>query len=108
MTTTPPAQPAEPKYIDRPEISEVYADRLEHVFFDGLTLRLEFTVTRTEADQGTRSGAMKTPKRWAYTSARVVMSGRSVVQMLNKMLELQALMTEHGLVETRRRDAESS
>lgn len=101
MTSAKRAQSAEPKYIDRPEISEVYADRLEHVFFDGMTLRLEFTVTRTEAEAGSGTAPVNERKRWSYTSARIVMSGRAAVGLLNKMHELQALMTRQGLLETR-------
>ncbi|RAK52257.1 hypothetical protein [Phenylobacterium deserti] len=97
---TPNGAASQPRYIDRPEITEVFADRLEHVFFDGVTLRMEFTVVRTEAESGaTRS--VEAPKQWAYTASRVVMSGRSVVQLLNKMHELQALMTRQGLIEAR-------
>jgi len=99
--TTPKAAASQPRYIDRPEISEIFADRLEHVFFDGVTLRLEFTVVRAEPSEPGATRPVEEPRQWAYTASRIVMSGRSVVQLLNKMHELQALMTRQGLIETR-------
>lgn len=89
----------EPKYIDRPEVSEVFADRLEHLFFDGATLRMEFTVTRTDPAGATPGKPMREAKRWSYTACRIVLSGRGAAELLNKMQELQGLMLQHGLLQ---------
>jgi|GEM_PF-1063298 len=87
-----------PKYIDRPEISEVFADRLEHLFFDGASVRMEFTVTRTDQAPSTAqpsSGA----RQWAYTAARIVLSARGAAEMLNMMQELHGLMLKQGYIQ---------
>jgi hypothetical protein len=56
-TTTSPAPAAQNeqrtatiRYIDRPEIGEVFADSVTGLLYDGQTLRMEFAVTRC-ADQ---------------------------------------------------------
>ncbi|HKR88025.1 MAG TPA: hypothetical protein VJS38_07600, partial [Phenylobacterium sp.] len=68
--------PTGPKYIDRPEVSEVFADRLEHLFFDGGTVRMEFTVTRTDPAHSGPGHVMTEPRQWSYTACRVVLSAR--------------------------------
>src|SRR5438067_11498503 len=95
---SPANGPPEPKYIDRPEISEVFADRLEHLSFDGVTVRMEFTIVRTEpmhAPPGKPAGPVK---RWSYTACRVILSPLGAAEMLNKMQELQAVLIQHGVV----------
>ena len=88
-----------PKYIDRPEISEVFADRLEHLFFDGASVRMEFTVTRTD-QAPTQGGQSKGDARqWSYTAARIVLSARGAAEMLNMMQELNALMLKQGYLQ---------
>ena len=89
-----------PKYIDRPEVSEVFADRLEHLFFDGATVRMEFTVTRTDAATTTPGGQPgKDGRQWAYTASRIVLSARGAAEMLNMMRELHGLMLQQGYIQ---------
>ena len=91
---------AKPKYIDRPEVSEVFADRLEHLFFDGATVRMEFTVTRTDPATTTASGQpAKDGRQWAYTASRIVLSARGAAEMLNMMRELHGLMLQQGYIQ---------
>ena len=42
----PVQQTATIRYIDRPEIDEVFADAVTGLLYDGQTLRMEFAVTR--------------------------------------------------------------
>jgi hypothetical protein len=93
--------PPEPKYIDRPEISEVFADRLEHLFFDGGLVRMEFTVTRTDPAQSAPGRPMAEPRQWSYTACRIVLSARGMAEMLNKMQELQRVMLQQGVLQAR-------
>ena len=91
---------SKPKYIDRPEVSEVFADRLEHLFFDGATVRMEFTVTRTDSATATPSGQpAKDGRQWAYTASRIVLSARGAAEMLNMMRELHGLMVQQGYLQ---------
>lgn len=88
-----------PKYIDRPEISEVFADRLEHLFFDGATVRMEFTVTRTDQAPTPAGQAKGDARQWSYTAARIVLSARGAAEMLNMMQELHGLMLKQGYLQ---------
>lgn len=99
--TAKSSNPPGPKYIDRPEISEVFADRLEHLFIDGATIRMEFTVTRTDPAQSPAGTPIADPKQWSYTACRVVLSMRGAAEMLEKMRDLQGLMLQHGFLQPR-------
>jgi hypothetical protein len=101
------AGPPEPKYIDRPEISEVFADRLEHLFFDGGLVRMEFTVTRTDPAESAPGKPMTEPKQWSYTACRVVLAARGMAEMLNKMQELQRVMLAQGVLQARPNESAS-
>jgi hypothetical protein len=82
-----------PTYIDRPEVSEVFADRLQSMHFDGSTIRMEFCVVRLEDPS---SGEDR--KAWAYPACRVVLSARGAAEMLKQMSELQAALVRQGLL----------
>ena len=84
MTVKPTApSPPKRKYIDRPEIAEVFADGLERLTFDGSSLRLEFVVIRQDEQGG---------DLWAYTAARLVLSPQGVSDMMDKLTRLQAAL----------------
>jgi hypothetical protein len=105
MQMKPPGNgPPEPKYIDRPEISEVFADRLEHLSFDGVTVRMEFTIVRTEPALTTPGKPAGPIKRWSYTACRVILSPLGAAEMLNKMQELQGVLLQHGVVQPKPAD----
>jgi hypothetical protein len=89
------------KYIDRPEVSEVFADRLEHLFFDGTTVRMEFTVTRTDPAQVVAGKPAAQPRQWSYTACRVVLSARGAGELLSKMQELHAVLLQQGVLQPR-------
>ena len=91
--------PSKPKYIDRPEVSEVFADRLEHLFFDGATVRMEFTVTRTDQAPPPGGQAQGDARQWSYTASRIVLSARGAAEMLNMMQELHGLMLKQGYLQ---------
>jgi len=82
-----------PTHFDRPEVGETFADRVVSVIFDGNVVRMEFAVSRYE--QGKSGEPMK---EWSYTAARVVLSLRGAVEMLNQMHRLRAALEEKGLL----------
>jgi hypothetical protein len=55
-------------YVERPEISETYADYLETVVFDGASIRMEFVVNRFD-----RRNLQGTPSGRRVTAARLVL-----------------------------------
>lgn len=72
-----PAQTATIRYVDRPEMTETFADSVNHVYFDGQSLRLEFGITRLD---DVKPNTPVTGRR--YPAQRMVLTpvaGKSVV-----------------------------
>jgi hypothetical protein len=86
------APPIKFEYVDRPELSEVFADFVQRIQFDGQTLRFEFCVSRIE-DQppGPASG-----KR--YPACRLVLSAAAAVDLMNKMQQITASLIKAGVL----------
>jgi len=96
MATPPtPGQPLQLQltYRDRPEISETYADSLGRVFFDGITLRMEFVVNRMDDPQPPNP-----PTGKAVTAARVVIPLPGMMDMVAKLQTLVQQMQTQGML----------
>jgi hypothetical protein len=96
MATPPvPTQPQQiqMRYVDRPEISETYADLLGRVYFDGITLRMEFVVNRLDDSQPGQQGTGR-----AVTTARVVIPLPGMVDMLGKLQTIMKQLQAAGMV----------
>jgi len=81
------------EYIDRPEISETFADFVNRIQFDGQTLRIEFCISRLE-DQ--KSPAPPVGKR--YPACRLVLSVGAGVDLINKMQQITANLLKAGVL----------
>ena len=75
-----------PRYIDVPEVGEVFVDRLRFVTFDGHQLRMEFDVIRRDGASG------ETARQWAYTACRLVVSANGVPDLLDQMSRLSGAL----------------
>jgi hypothetical protein len=67
-------------YVDRPEVSEAYADLLGRVYAEGITLRMEFVVHRLD---NAEPGQAITGK--ALTASRVVIPITSLLDTITKL-----------------------
>ena len=81
------------EYIDRPEISETFADFVNRIQFDGQTLRIEFCISRLE-DQ--KPPAPPVGKR--YPACRLVLSVGAGVDLINKMQQITANLLKAGVL----------
>lgn len=89
MAGEKPPKSTRPPYVDRPEITEIFADSLHQLYYDGVTARLEFAVHRPEPTEG------DTPhRRWAYTACRVVLPLPGLLDLLNQAAQLQRRLAE--------------
>lgn len=79
------------QYVDRPEISEAFADSIQSFTFDGAVLRIEFTVSRYEAP---KLGGDPTGTR--TTSCRLVLPPSGIGDLMNKMENLKAALIAAG------------
>jgi len=92
MAQAPQVQ-AQFQYVDRPELSETFADFIQRIQFDGQTLRIELCVSRLD-DQ--RSSTPATGKR--YPACRLVLSTSAAVDLMNKMQQITAELIKAGVL----------
>jgi len=97
-TSTPPVvqrdrQAAAIRYIDRVEIAETFADSITGVVFDGQTLRVEFGVTRLDE---VKPNTAITGRR--YPACRVVLPPAAAIDLINRMQQIAAALTQAGVV----------
>ena len=79
------------KYLDRPDVAETFADSLERVTFDGMSIRMEFVVNRIES-----SGLKAAPIGSRVTAARLVLPIAGVAQLLSQLTQVMAALKQQG------------
>ena len=86
-------QQATIRYVDRPDVAETFADAVSGLIFDGQTLRIEFAVTRVDE---VKPGAPISGRR--YPTCRVVLPPAAAVDLINRMQQIAAALTQAGVV----------
>jgi hypothetical protein len=81
------------RHVDRPEIQEKFADSIDQVMFDGQSLRIEFCVTRLDE---VKPNTQVTGRR--LTSARVALTPMAAVELINRLHQVAAAMTQAGML----------
>jgi len=89
------------RYVDRPELGEIFADSVIGTSYDGQTLRLEFAVTRLD---DIKSGEPITGRR--YPACRVVLSPAGVLDLINRIQQIATALTQAGTLKTTPRPGE--
>jgi hypothetical protein len=89
----PPRQAATIRYLDRPDCLETFADSISGLSFDGQTLRLEFAVTRMD---DVKPNTPITGRR--YPVCRLVLQPVAAVELINRMQQVGAALTQAGVV----------
>jgi hypothetical protein len=89
-------QPTTVRYIDRPDCPEAFADSINSVFFDGQTMRIEFGITRMDE---VKPNAPLTGRR--YPAVRLVLPPGAAIDLINRMQQTGAALTQAGLVKSR-------
>ena len=95
-------QAANFRYVDRPDTPETFADSITALFFDGQTLRIEFAVTRVDE---VKQNAPITGRR--YPACRVVLPPSAAVELINRMQQVGAALTQAGVVKANPRPGEA-
>jgi hypothetical protein len=81
------------RQIDRPECAETFADSITGIFFDGQTLRIEFSVSRMdEAKPGAPLTGHRTP------ACRLVVPPSTALDLVQKMQQVGAALAKAGYV----------
>ena len=86
-------QTATIRYIDRPECMETFADSINHVYFDGQSLRIEFGVTRLD---DVKPNAPVTGRR--HPAQRMVLTPQAAVELINRMQQVGAALAQAGVL----------
>lgn len=109
---TAPASPAAAKregqaatirYVDRADLTETFADSISGLVFDGQSLRIEFAVTRLDE---VKPGAPISGRR--YPACRLVLPPAAAVDLINRMQQIGAALTQAGVTKTTPRPAEAA
>ena len=79
------------KYVNRPDVAETFADSLEGVTFDGMSMRMEFVVNRFEPSRPSAN-----PAGSKVTAARLVLPIAGVVQLLSQLNEVMSALKQQG------------
>jgi hypothetical protein len=86
-------QPATIRYLDRADMVETFADSITGLMFDGQTLRIEFGVTRFD---DVKPNTAITGRR--YPACRLVLPPAAAVDLINRMQQIAAALTQAGVV----------
>jgi hypothetical protein len=95
-------QPATIQYLDRADMEETFVDSINRLFFDGQTLRIEFGVTRFD---DVKSNMPITGRR--YPACRLVLPPGAAVDLINRMQQIGAALTQSGVVKATPRPDEA-
>lgn len=81
------------KVVDVPEVSEVFADSIGSMTFDGQTLRVDFCVTRLDPIH-----PPEPPSAKRYPSCRLVLTANAAVSFANQLQALLQQLQKQGTV----------
>jgi hypothetical protein len=96
----PERQQAMIRYIDRADMPETFADSITGLIFDGQTLRVEFGVTRFDE---VKPSTQITGRR--YPACRLVLPPAAAVELINRIQQVAAALTQAGVVKATPRPA---
>lgn len=78
--------------VDRPEVSETFADSVVSVMTDASVFRIEFAVKRGHIKFKDQPPVMK-----KYTSARIVLTHEGAVELVNNLTNMLNAMAQASL-----------
>ena len=91
-SSTAGGQRATIRHFDRPDVAETFADAVTSLIFDGQSLRIEFGVTRLDE---VKPNAPITGRR--YTACRLVLPPAAAADLINRMQQIGAALTQAGV-----------
>lgn len=81
------------RYVDRPDVGEIYADALETILVDGSALKMEFVVNRLDVPkEGKRAAGRKFP------ICRLVLPPKGAIELCNKLNQLMTVLEQAGAI----------
>lgn len=80
-------------FIDRPEVSETFADSIHGVIFDGQTMRIELCATRMDPPQ-----PQKEPTARQYPVCRLVLPPIAAIDLYNRLQQILQALEKDGKI----------
>jgi len=84
----------ETRFVDRPELSETFADSFQSITFDGQTLRIEFCTTRLDKPK-----LSEPPTGRKYPVCRLVLTPTAAIALFNKLQQVMSALEQSGAVQ---------
>lgn len=89
----PVPQPTQLTYVDRPEVSETFADSLWRISFENMVIKMELVVNRVDDPNPPAAPAGR-----AMTACRIVMPLPGMIDMLGKLQAVVAQLQAAGVI----------
>ena len=86
-------KPLSLRYVDRPDVTETFADFIHSVHMDGQVMRIELCVTRLDPVKPNES-----PTARSYPVCRLVLAAPAAVDLINKMQQVGAALVQAGML----------
>lgn len=83
------------RYVDRPELTETFADTINVLVFDGQTLRIDFGVSRVD-EMKSNTPTPITGRR--YPACRLVLTPSAAIDLINRMQQVASTLTQAGVI----------
>lgn len=77
------------RFVDLPEVGETFADSIHGLYFDGITLRLIFTVTRWDDPKPPTP-----PTGKQYPACRLVLTAQGAQDLYNQLNQVAAAIEQ--------------
>ena len=81
------------RYVDRPEVSETFADSIHGLSFDRQTMRIEFCTTRMDPPE-----PPKAPTARQYPICRLVLTPQAGIELYNQLQQIIQALEQAGTV----------
>ena len=81
--------PAAVRYVDRPDLTEIFSDSISGMMFDGQVLRIEFAVTRLD---DAKPNAPISGRR--YPACLVVLSASGALDLINRVQQIATALRQ--------------
>jgi hypothetical protein len=81
------------RYIDRPEVSETFADSIRGLSFDGQTMRIEFCSIRIDPVK-----PPEIPTGRQYPVSRMVLTPSAGIELFNRLQQIIKALEKSGAV----------
>ena len=81
------------RFVDRPEISETFADSIHSLNFDGQAMRINFCTTRFDPPK-----PPKAPTAAQFPICRLVLTPAAGLDLFNKLQQIMSALEQSGAV----------